>query len=319
METVDDEFLDQAAVFIKEKAESETPFFVWFNTTHMHFRTHVKPESKGQAGRWQSDYHDVMIDHDRHVGRILALLDDLSLAEDTIVVYSTDNGPHMNSWPDAGMTPFRGEKNSNWEGGYRVPALVRWPAHIPAHTVLNGIMSHNDWFTDTARRRRCQRHRQTAEGGGGPERHVLPGASRRPQPAAVPDGQDGESPRNFFFYVNDDGDLTAVRYDNWKMVFLEQRVPGTLQVWAEPFTELRCPRSSTCGPTPTSERTSRRTPTGTGCSIMRSCLSPPRHSWPRWWPRSSSSRLARSRPPSASSKHSTSYVLASPAHSPVQK
>ena len=132
METVDDEFLDAAADFIRDKAESETPFFVWFNSTHMHFRTHVKPESKGQAGRWQSEYHDAMIDHDALVGELLDLLDELGLAEDTIVVYSTDNGPHMNSWPDAGTTPFRGEKNTNWEGGYRVPAVVRWPGQDPA-------------------------------------------------------------------------------------------------------------------------------------------------------------------------------------------
>ena len=129
METVDDEFLDAASGFIRDKAEAETPFFVWFNSTHMHFRTHVKPESKGQAGRWQSDYHDTMIDHDE-LGRrrCSTLLDELGLADDTIVIYSTDNGPHMNSWPDAGMTPFRGEKNSNWEGAYRVPgggALAR--------------------------------------------------------------------------------------------------------------------------------------------------------------------------------------------------
>ena len=119
---------------------------MWFNTTHMHFRTHTKPESVGRAGRWQSRYHDTMLDHDDTVGSMLDLLDELGIAENTIVMYSTDNGPHMNSWPDAGMTPFRNEKNSNWEGAYRVPAMVRWPGHIPAGSVLNGIVSHNDWF-----------------------------------------------------------------------------------------------------------------------------------------------------------------------------
>ena len=146
METVDDEFLDQAAVFIKDKAEAETPFFVWFNTTHMHFRTHVKPESKGQAGRWQSDYHDVMIDHDRHVGRILALLDEFDLADDTIVFYSTDNGPHMNSWPDAGMTPFRGRRTATGRAATESRPWCGGRAHSRPD-VLNGIMSHNDWFT----------------------------------------------------------------------------------------------------------------------------------------------------------------------------
>ena len=109
---------------------------MWFNTTHMHFRTHTQPESVGRAGRWQSRYHDTMLDHDDTVGGLLDLLDELGIAENTIVMYSTDNGPHMNSWPDAGMTPFRNEKNSNWEGAYRVPALVRWPEHIPAGSVL---------------------------------------------------------------------------------------------------------------------------------------------------------------------------------------
>jgi arylsulfatase len=112
----------------------------------MHLRTHTKPGSVGRAGRWQSRSHDTMIDHDDVVGDLLGLLDELGLAEDTIVVYSTDNGPHMNSWPDAGMTPFRSEKNSNWEGAYRVPEIVRWPGRIPAGTVLNGMVSHNDWF-----------------------------------------------------------------------------------------------------------------------------------------------------------------------------
>jgi arylsulfatase A-like enzyme len=242
METVDGEFLSATNDFIRDKAESGTPFFVWFNATHMHFRTHVRPESKGQSGRWQSDYHDVMIDHDRLVGSLLDLLDELGLAQDTIVIYSTDNGPHMNSWPDAGTTPFRGEKNTNWEGAYRVPAVVRWPGHIPARTVLNGIMSHNDWFPtllaaagvpDIAAQLRAG-----AELGSTVYKVHLDGHNQLPYLT----GEQDTSPRNFFFYVNDDGDLAAVRYDNWKMVFLEQRVTGTLQVWAEPFVQLRVPK-----------------------------------------------------------------------------
>ena len=120
--------------------------FVWVNFTHMHFRTHAKPESLGQSGRCQSEYHDAMIDHDKNVGTVLKALDDLGLADNTIVMYSTDNGPHMNSWPDAAMTPFRSEKNSNWEGAYRVPAMVRWPGHIKAGTVSNDIVAHLDWM-----------------------------------------------------------------------------------------------------------------------------------------------------------------------------
>ncbi len=146
METVDDEFLAATKDFITRQHEADKPFFVWFNATHMHFRTHEKAESRGQAGRWQSEYHDVMIDHDRLVGELLQLLDDLQIAEDTIVMYSTDNGPHRNSWPDAGTTPFRSEKNTNWEGAFRVPLLLRWPAQIAANGVSNGIVSHLDWL-----------------------------------------------------------------------------------------------------------------------------------------------------------------------------
>ena len=127
METIDDEFLDAASVFIKDKTEAEVPFFVWFNSTHMHFRTHVKPESKGQAGRWQSDYHDTMIDHDKLVGDLLNLLDELDIADDTIVLYSTDNGPHMNSWPDGGMTPFRGRRTQT---GRAPSGSRRWSAGL---------------------------------------------------------------------------------------------------------------------------------------------------------------------------------------------
>ena len=146
METVDEEFLAAAKDFIKRQHQDDKPFFVWFNTTHMHFRTHAKPESLGQSGRWQSEYHDVMIDHDKHIGEMLNLLDELKIADNTIVFYSTDNGPHMNSWPDAGMTPFRNEKNSNWEGAYRVPAMVRWPGKIKPGSVCNEMVSHMDWL-----------------------------------------------------------------------------------------------------------------------------------------------------------------------------
>jgi arylsulfatase len=242
METVDEEFLEAASGFIRDKAAAEEPFFVWFNATHMHFRTHVKPESRGQAGRWQSEYHDTMIDHDALVGRLLDLVDELGIAEDTIVVYSTDNGPHMNSWPDAGMTPFRGEKNSNWEGAYRVPAVVRWPGRIAAGTVFNGIVSHTDWFLtflaaagvpDIA-----DQLRAGADLNGTRYQVHLDGHNQLDYLT----GQAEVSPRQHFFYVSDDGDLTAVRFDNWKLVFLEQRAPGTLRVWAEPFTRLRVPK-----------------------------------------------------------------------------
>ncbi|MGZ8702586.1 MAG: sulfatase-like hydrolase/transferase, partial [Gaiellaceae bacterium] len=143
METIDDEIVDGALDFIDRKHSEGKPFFLWVNTTHMHFRTHTKRRSIGQAGRWQSPYHDTMVDHDELVGRVLDFLDAQGLADTTIVMYSTDNGPHMNTSPDGGMTPFRNEKNSNWEGADRVPAVVRWPGRIPAGQVLNGIVSHN--------------------------------------------------------------------------------------------------------------------------------------------------------------------------------
>jgi arylsulfatase len=183
-----------------------------------------------------------MCDHDDLVGDLLAALDDLGIAEDTIVMYSTDNGPHMNSWPDAGMTPFRSEKNSNWEGAYRVPAVVRWPARIPAGRVLNGIVSHADWFvtllsavgvTDIA-----DRLRAGTQLGDDTYRVHLDGFDQLPYFT----GEVDQSPRRHFFYVSDDGDLTALRYDNWKLVFMEQRAPGTLRVWLEPYTELRAPK-----------------------------------------------------------------------------
>ena len=159
---------------------------MWFNTTHMHFRTHVKHESRGQAGRWQSEYHDTMIDHDELVGDLLALLDELGIAEDTIVMYSTDNGPHMNTWPDAGMTPFRSEKNSNWEGAYRVPAMVRWPGRIAAGTVLNGIVSHNDWFPTLLAAAGVPDIADELKAGTDLDGTTLQGAPRRPQPARLP-------------------------------------------------------------------------------------------------------------------------------------
>src|SRR5208283_708999 len=146
METDDDEFAAAAKEFMKKANEAGKPFFVWLNFTHMHLFTHTKPESIGQAGRWQSPYHDTMIDHDKNVGQALDYLDELGIADNTFVMYSTDNGPHMNSWPDGAMTPFRNEKNSNWEGAFRVPAMVRWPGKIKPGSVSTEIMSHLDWM-----------------------------------------------------------------------------------------------------------------------------------------------------------------------------
>jgi arylsulfatase len=241
METIDDEIVDGAIDFIERKNKSKKPFFIWINTTHMHFRTHPKRRSVGQAGRWQSPYHDTMIDHDKHVGKVLNTLDKLGIADDTIVMYSTDNGPHMNSWPDAGMTPFRSEKNTNWEGAFRVPAMIRWPGKIPAGTVSNEIVSHLDWLPTLV----------SAAGDPDVKEKLLTGHEAAGKKFKVHlDGYDlmpyltGEvdkSPRQEFFYFSDDGDLVAFRYDNWKAVFMQQRVPGTLAIWGEPFVATRIP------------------------------------------------------------------------------
>jgi arylsulfatase len=242
MKTCDEEFRDATKDFIKRQHEADTPFFVWFNTTHMHFRTHTRDEDLGRAGRWQSPYHDTMVYHDEIVGQVLDYLDELGIADNTIVMYSTDNGPHMNSWPDAGMTPFRNEKNSNWEGAYRVPCVVRWPGQIEPGTVLNGIVSHNDWFVTLLAAAGVDDIRdQLAKGAelNGTEYKVqLDGHNQ----LGYITGEAEDSPRRHFFYVSDDGDLTALRFENWKIVFLEQRAPGKLEVWIDPYTELRTPK-----------------------------------------------------------------------------
>ena len=242
METCDDEFAERSVDFLKRQKAAGKPVFLWVNFTHMHFRTHTKPESIGQSGRWQSPYHDTMIDHDKNVGQVLKALDDLGMADDTIVMYSTDNGPHMNSWPDAAMTPFRSEKNSNWEGAYRVPAMVRWPGHIKAGTVNNDIISHLDWLpTLLAAAGVPDVKEQLLKGmkvGDTTFKVHIDGYNMLP----LLTGQTAEDPRKEFFYFGDEGGLNCMRYDNWKFVFSEQRKQGTMGIWAEPFTELRLPK-----------------------------------------------------------------------------
>jgi len=239
---IDDDIANRAVDFIRRQKSANKPFFVWVNFTHMHFRTHTKPESIGQAGPNQSPYHDAMIDHDKNVGTVLKVLDDLGIAGDTFVMYSTDNGPHMNSWPDAGMTPFRNEKNSNWEGAYRVPAMFRWPGKIKPDQVSNEIVAHLDLLpTLLAVAGDADVKQKLLKGykvGSMNYKVHLDGDNLVPYLT----GQAPKSPRESFFYVNDDQQLTGLRYDNWKAVFLEQRATGTLRIWAEPFTPLRVPK-----------------------------------------------------------------------------
>ena len=242
METCDDEFVGAAKDWIKRQHTAGKPFFCWVNTTHMHLRTHTKPSSLGQAGRWQSPYHDTMIDHDKHVGELLSLLDELGIANDTFVMYSTDNGPHMNTWPDGAMTPFRNEKNSNWEGAYRVPMAVRWPGKIPAGVVSNEIVQHHDWLPTflamAGEPGIAEKLKKGHQAAGKTFKVHIDGYNLVPYLT----GEVKKSPRQGFFYFDDDGSLVALRFDNWKIVFMEQRVQGTLRIWADPFVPLRVPK-----------------------------------------------------------------------------
>ncbi len=240
METIDDESSAAALDFMQRKSDEGKPWFVWWNATRMHFRTHVKDELRGISG--QNEYSDGMVEHDRHIGLFLKKLDELGVADNTIVFYSTDNGPHMNSWPDAAMTPFRGEKNTNWEGGWRVPAMVRWPGHIKEGVISNNIMHHMDWLpTFLAIAGNDKVTQQLLDGEAkaiGREYKVhLDGYNFLPYLT----GETEESPRDEIFYFSDDGDLTALRFNDWKLIFMEQRAEGTLKVWANPFTPLRVP------------------------------------------------------------------------------
>jgi arylsulfatase len=242
METIDDDTANRAVDFIRRQAQAGTPFFVWVNFTHMHLRTHVKPQSKGQSGRWMSEYADAMIDHDKNVGTVLKALDDAGIADNTFVMYSTDNGPHMNSWPDGAMTPFRNEKNSNWEGAYRVPCMVRWPGKIKPGTISNQLVGHHDWLpTLVAMAGDADVAARLLKGykvGDTTYKVHLDGFNLVPYLT----GEVEKSPRESFLYCNDDQQLTGLRYDNWKLVFMEQRATGTLRIWAEPFTTLRVPK-----------------------------------------------------------------------------
>ncbi|MFO0832505.1 MAG: arylsulfatase, partial [Phycisphaerales bacterium] len=238
METVDDETVAAAKDFISRQNKAGKPWFCWWNGTRMHFRTHVRPEHRGASG--QDEYADGMVEHDAHVGEFLKLLDDLGLAQHTIVLYSTDNGPQVNTWPDGATTPFRSEKNTNWEGAYRVPAFARWPGHFPAGVTLNGIVAHEDWLPtlaaaagDTTIKERLA---AGAEVNGRSYRNCIDGFNMLDYMC----GKASASPRTEFIYVNDEAEVVAVRWNDWKAVYMENRAHG-LNVWREPFTPLRAP------------------------------------------------------------------------------
>ena len=238
METFDNEVTVGALDFIDRANKAKKPFFLWYNSTRMHIWTHLKPESQGKTGLGL--YPDGMVEHDQYVGQVLKKLDDLGIANSTIVIYTTDNGAEVMSWPDGGTTVFRGEKNTNWEGGYRVPTLVRWPGLIKPGTEVNDIVSHEDWFTTLASAAgdpdvKAKLAKGTALGGTTYKSH-LDGYDLRDVLAGK-----GTGPRHEFLYWTDGGDLAGLRYDQWKLAFMEQRAHG-LDVWQDPMVPLRLPK-----------------------------------------------------------------------------
>jgi len=240
METVDDETVAAAIDFIRRANDQGKPFYVWWNGTRMHFRTHIKDEIRGISG--QDEYSDAMLEHDGHVGQLLGVLDELGIADNTIVHYSTDNGPHMNTWPDAASSPFFGEKNTNWEGGWRVPSMVRWPGRIAPGSISNEIMHHMDWLPTFLAAAGDPDIKDKLKAGGvqaiGREYKVhLDGYNFLPHLT----GEEAEGPRKEVFYFADTGELTALRYEDWKAIFLEQKEYATLRAWIEPWTPLRIP------------------------------------------------------------------------------
>ncbi len=239
METIDDEVTDRALGFIDKAHKDKKPFFIWYNTTAMHFRTHCAKKHEGKSG--QGPYNDVMVAHDENIGRMLAKLDELGIAEDTIVMYSTDNGPHFNSWPDAGISPFRSEKNTNWEGGWRVPAFVRWPGKFKAGKVLNGIVTHQDWLATflaaAGEPKIAEKLLKGHKAGQKTYKVHIDGYNMLPYFM----GEVKDSPRESFFYISDDGDILAIRHNDWKAVLMEQRAKQ-LACWSEPFVPLRIPK-----------------------------------------------------------------------------
>ena len=247
METIDDETSSAAIEFMRRQQEAGKPFFCWFNSTRMHLRTHVREGHRGVYKHGDSEYIDGMIEHDNTVGSLLKTLEDLGAADNTIVLYTTDNGPHMNTWPDGAMTWFRSEKNTNWEGAFRVPCIVRWPGHIKQGTVTNQLMSHNDWiptFCAIAGEPDIVNKLKAGYTANGIEYKVhLDGYDQsqfiQSVEGSAANNNGVKSPRDKFFYSDDDGTLVALRQGDYKYVFSEQRARGTMQVWAEPFTTLR--------------------------------------------------------------------------------
>jgi len=238
METVDEEFLKAALGFMDKNHKAGKPFFCWFNSTRMHIYTHLKPASVGKTGLGLEA--DGMVEHDAMVGVLLKKLDDLGIADNTIVLWTTDNGAEVFSWPDGGTTPFKGEKNTSWEGGYRVPGMIRWPGVVKPGTEISDIVSHEDWvptFVAAAGEPKvAERLLSGYEADGKTFKVHLDGYDQRDVLAGT-----GPDKRKEYFYWTDDGSLAALRYDRWKLLFMEQRSHG-LDVWQDPLVTLRLPK-----------------------------------------------------------------------------
>jgi arylsulfatase len=238
METVDEEFLAASLKFIEKAAKDDKPFFCWWNSTRMHIWTHLKKESEGKTGL--GIYPDGMVEHDGHVGKLLDKLDELGIADNTIVMYSTDNGAEIMSWPDGGTTPFRGEKDTNYEGGWRVPCAIRWPGVIKAGSVSNDIFSHTDMLPTLAAAAGdpdvVEKLKKGYKSGNKTFKVHIDGYNLLPYLK----GEVKENPRKGFLYWSDDGDLMALRVGQWKATFMEQRAKGW-GVWQEPLVSLRVP------------------------------------------------------------------------------
>jgi arylsulfatase A-like enzyme len=238
METVDEEITNAALGWMEKQAKANKPFFLWYNSTAMHFRTHLAAKNRGKSG--QDEYSDRMVTHDEQIGQMLDKVDELGIADNTIVMYSTDNGPENDTWPDGANTPFRAQKDTNWEGAWRVPAFLRWPGHIKAGSVLNGIVSHQDMLpTLLAAAGDPDVNKKLLDGykvGDKTFKVHIDGVNMLPYLT----GKVKESPRGAFFYVSDDGGIMAVRNGDYKFVFQEQRA-SRMHVWQEPFVQLRLP------------------------------------------------------------------------------
>jgi arylsulfatase A-like enzyme len=244
METIDDETTSSAIDFMQRQVRASKPFYTWMNFTRMHIFTHVRESMRGQSGMPGNEYADGMVEMDMNVGKLLKTLDDLGVTNNTIVVFSTDNGPNLFTWPDAATTPFRSEKDTNWEGAFRVPAMVRWPGQIKPGEVSNGIVSGLDWFPTLL----------AAAGDKDVKERLLKGWQPQGNPTTFRNHLDGfnqldyitgktdKSARNEFYYFNDDGALVSMRLGDWKHVFERQDQPGQFDVWANPFKALRVPK-----------------------------------------------------------------------------